>query len=101
MAEEEEASYLIVQIKEENEYLLNRVIVVPVTYVIIDADDTFHVRYAVPPYDDEDLKLIKGIVQKNGLPAPEAWPQFKCSIIRGFGMHLFYIFNSMVIEKYF
>ena len=37
----EEASYVIVQIKDDNEYLHHWVIIVPVSYVIIDFDQTF------------------------------------------------------------
>ena len=36
----EKASYVIVQVKEENEYLRDRVIVVAVNYVIIDLNQT-------------------------------------------------------------
>ena len=70
MADEdtEIAVYAIVQINEpKNEYLDKKLLTVPTGYIIKNADE-FFVRYAVPPYNDEDLSMIESRKEKRHTP---------------------------------
>ena len=72
--EDEVQNYAIVQIDDtNNEHIHQCLIVVPVSYIIIEnTNQRFFVRYMAPPYDEEDLQLIKNIIQNKDLPPPEA-----------------------------
>lgn len=89
MAPNKEIKFVTVKLIDDNyESLLDKVVIVPITFLNLNEENQGLVRYLEPPYSQDDLDLLKNMVSMENATPPESWVTMHCQIGNGYGKYL-------------